>query len=364
MTAILLLLASASPALACSCSGPAEGLTMLDLIHNSFRYSDAVFTGTVESLYGRHSGHEMDEDDLVTLRVTRWFKGSGGETAEVHSGIGTKWLSTCGYPFALGKEYVVFADRIEDRLSAHLCSLTAPIDRAGGILRYLRREMARPEDRLSPGEHRELMLSRATGRICGTLRRSDGGRMDVVSLNILSADGKIRPAPGRLADFDAGSGAFCISYLSPGAYRLTAVIEERGEERRWVGCYGAPAIEKAATIVVTPGGRFSAADIIAFPQDSFTVEGFLQTEDGFPLNLQAEFLTFESGPGNPFPVARTVPIEPNGHFLASGLPAGQYLAVSSVEANGARWRAEQEVQILGHTNGLRVVLLREPPSPE
>lgn len=95
------------------------------------------------------------------------------------------------------------------------------------------------------------------------------------------------------------------------------------------------------------------------------MEGFLQFDDGSSLDLAKESLTLYSADNNPFPVHKVVRVEPNGYFRAQGLPPGEYLAVSYVAApQGRGWRAEQELQITGHTTGLRLLLRREPLDPE
>lgn len=118
-------LAYAPEAHACSCMKltPSEGLTS----------SYAVFTGEVTGIEKntatRFGGVE------VTFRVKQMWKGDPSEELKVHTaGSG----AACGYSFAKGMTYLVYAVRDEaDPLRVSLCSRTAPIDKAKKDLDFL-----------------------------------------------------------------------------------------------------------------------------------------------------------------------------------------------------------------------------------
>ncbi|HEY7679349.1 MAG TPA: hypothetical protein VIC04_02445 [Terriglobia bacterium] len=325
--------------------------------------SDLVFLGVVESPYGEEG--QPDNDDLVTFRVERMYKGPDAQRIGVHSGIGRRWMSSCGYHFSDGVRYVVFARKFENSYHVGACSTTTPIQRAAGILRFLNGEPPDPEDLLPFGAHMERAWTRTTGSICGTLRRADGGPLDLVNLQTIDPEGEVDSYPGVLADLNEETGSFCVSRMKPGSYAVTAVVEDQETHERWVGMHATAAPSgKSVPMVVAAGDRIMGADILAAPQPTFSVDGFLETEDGSPVDYKDEFLTFYSEGRNPFPVRRTIEVQPNGYFLARGLPAGKYSVscyVSIDDTSG--WRADAEVEVKGHHNGLRLVLRREKDDP-
>ena len=102
---------------------PSEGLSS----------SQAVFTGEVTDVAKneatRFGGLE------VTLRVKRVWKGALTEEIKVHTaGSG----AACGYPFAKGTTYLVYAVHdTADPMRVSLCSRTTPVENAKEDLRFL-----------------------------------------------------------------------------------------------------------------------------------------------------------------------------------------------------------------------------------
>ena len=110
---------------ACSCMKltPSEGLTS----------SHAVFTGEVTEL-GKNTATPFGGVE-VTLRVKQMWKGEPSREIKVRTAGSS---AACGYPFAEGVTYLVYAVRDEaDPLRVSLCSRTAPIDRAKEDLDFL-----------------------------------------------------------------------------------------------------------------------------------------------------------------------------------------------------------------------------------
>jgi hypothetical protein len=102
---------------------PSEGLSS----------SHAVFTGEVTAIEPnqatRFGGLE------VTFRVQQLWKGEPRAEIKVHTAGSS---AACGYAFAKGRSYLVYAVRDDaDPLRVSLCSRTAPIENAKGDLRFL-----------------------------------------------------------------------------------------------------------------------------------------------------------------------------------------------------------------------------------
>jgi hypothetical protein len=69
----------------------------------------------------------------VVLSVSRAWRGVSGPTFTV----GTDW-SDCGYPFQPGREYLVFAQRVDAPLpSTSICLRTTPLEQAATLLKLL-----------------------------------------------------------------------------------------------------------------------------------------------------------------------------------------------------------------------------------
>jgi hypothetical protein len=115
----------APEARACSCMRltPSEGFTS----------SSAVFTGEVTKIEKNKSTPFRGLE--VTLKVKKLWKGEPEETVKVHTAGSS---AACGYPFQLGKTYLVYAVSDEaDPMRVSLCSRTALLDEAKEDLNYL-----------------------------------------------------------------------------------------------------------------------------------------------------------------------------------------------------------------------------------
>lgn len=71
----------------------------------------------------------------VTLTVSERFRGNAGD----HLVVATEPLTvSCGYPFEVGHDYLVFASRHQGRLTVSYCSATRPAKAAASRIRQLR----------------------------------------------------------------------------------------------------------------------------------------------------------------------------------------------------------------------------------
>ncbi len=109
-----------SSLLACSCieRGPAC---------STYWSGKAVFTGQVISIQS-----DTEHGLLVDLQVIEPFRGVTSGQLVVKTGRGG---GDCGYPFEVGKRYLVFADG--EPLSTGICNDTTPIERAAQALEYI-----------------------------------------------------------------------------------------------------------------------------------------------------------------------------------------------------------------------------------
>lgn len=110
---------------ACSC--------MKQSLEEGVAQSQAIFEGTVTKVAPNTATQFRGLE--VTLTVKRAWKGiESGEVAVLTASNG----AVCGYPFAEGSTYLVYAYRGKaDPLRVSLCSLTKPIDQARADLKHL-----------------------------------------------------------------------------------------------------------------------------------------------------------------------------------------------------------------------------------
>ena len=71
----------------------------------------------------------------VTLSVSERFRGAAGDTLVVRTEAGT---AACGYPFEVGHEYLVFANRNQENVTVTTCSATQPSKMAVARIEQLR----------------------------------------------------------------------------------------------------------------------------------------------------------------------------------------------------------------------------------
>lgn len=97
--ATTLVLASAGPAMACSCAGP---LTDTEALASA----DAVFIGTVASIHAPREGMFVETHPaVVVLDVDAVYSGEIGEQVGV---VTNESSAACGFDFELATEYLVF----------------------------------------------------------------------------------------------------------------------------------------------------------------------------------------------------------------------------------------------------------------
>jgi carboxypeptidase family protein len=127
MMTIAVSLPDRSEACACVQAGPAC---------QDFWNADAVFVGRVESVA------RADADQVITFVVQESFRGT--VTGSLPSGqvltIRTPASPACGYSFRTGRQYLVYASRVQGRsdLTTDRCTRTQPLERAFDDLSYIR----------------------------------------------------------------------------------------------------------------------------------------------------------------------------------------------------------------------------------
>lgn len=137
----------------------------------------------------------------VELAVERWFKGDGGARAVASTAAST---AACGFPFAEGERYLIYASERNGVLLVSLCSRTRPAGRAAEDIEELERALDDGDDE---GED-DGRAATPTGEAAGA-GEGDAGRDDRADVEN-AAD-----SPGDLGGRSSDKGRGCRA--APGA---------------------------------------------------------------------------------------------------------------------------------------------------
>ena len=131
LAALLVLIAFATHANACSCAGTRQPC-------EAYWNASAVFVGTVsfKTTTQIKDGDFEFTKQLVRFHVDRRLRGIDANEVEVVTGMGD---GDCGNSFRLGGQYLVYAYRTEGKmLSTSICTRTRPLSEATADLEYVR----------------------------------------------------------------------------------------------------------------------------------------------------------------------------------------------------------------------------------
>jgi hypothetical protein len=256
---------------ACTCSGPPDPST-------AYRSAKAVFLGTaverspqtrMEEGYlvsGKNAGKRQVfevEGYSFTFEIEEAFKGIKGKSVKIHTDAGG---GSCGYPFGVGKEYLVYAyGASEDSLGTGICSRTRPASNAQdelGMLRSMKDGVS--ETRIfGVIVKMEMNLNGAYGN----------AKYDTPMSGIkVTAEG----ASGKFESFTDSTGHFSFVGLPAGEYEVIADV---------------PRAYKARTgfrrkIEITDSER--GAELSFIFQLNAPISGTVYDEDGRPVGSQFE----------------------------------------------------------------------------
>lgn len=364
---VVSLASMAESSLACTCP-PADGKTMRDIAvwySDGWNASKVVFEGVVEeqevktgpigapsnafsmTLAGAHRA--------VSIRVLRLYRGQAKGTVIVLTGMG---LGDCGFDFETGKQYLVYADRIDAvNLFTSICTGTSPVEQAGPALRFLRGEKPTPEDLLDVEDYYEKVRPQWYGTACGKVTKADGTPFDKGSVDMTEVrDEPLPPMVASDRNLSKPDGSFCIQYIRPGKYLLTAYRLDYEDYIRWMGYYpGVTKRSETVPIEVHAGDNLSELHFSVRKERLYTVWFRIVTPDGSPLPLEGLGVSIDSQDRDALAYHLTQNENKNGRYGAGYIPPGHYLVqtyiqpdfrTGKVSTELSRWRmAKQEVNI-------------------
>jgi hypothetical protein len=128
LVAVVAVLLSPAPALACSCIGEVP-------LCQSFWQADAVFAGEVVA-FEKIDPKQFFSRRVARVRVERVWRGEVAGVVEVSTGAGG---GDCGYSFRNGQQYVIYAYKgPQGTLSTNICTPTKLLSRASADLEYFK----------------------------------------------------------------------------------------------------------------------------------------------------------------------------------------------------------------------------------
>lgn len=241
---------AADSSLACICMG-ADGRTMREVAISQIQGRNAstiIFEGSVQRqeletgpIGAPASAVSMTMEGThrrVYFQGVHAYRGLAAEETTVLTGMG---LGDCGFDFETGKQYLVFAVRIDaDNLFTSICTGTSSLEHAGPALRFLRGEQPTPDDLLDLQSYYKKFVPRWTGMACGVVTTTDGSPLARASVNMTQV--RDEPFPPSRADdpnLSKADGNFCIPNIAPGKYLLSADRDDFDNYFRWMGYFPA-----------------------------------------------------------------------------------------------------------------------------
>ena len=129
MAVLAAVLLQAPSAYACSCAEPVP-------VEEEMEKSAAVFSGKVVKIVDNRILTSMSSDASIgyVFEVEKAWKGVERKEVVVYT---ERYSASCGYEFAYGEEYIVYATKEYGKLRTTLCSRTASLPSAGQDLAQL-----------------------------------------------------------------------------------------------------------------------------------------------------------------------------------------------------------------------------------
>jgi hypothetical protein len=264
VTALALCLAAPWSASACSCFGPKS-----DEPCASYQGAAAVFVGTVTGL-AEEKGDDSWPHQVVHFKVAEGFVGIRQDTLDVRTGMGS---SDCGYSFAVGESYFVYAGSEKGELWTGGCRVVKPLAEAHSDLAYAS-QVARGG---APARLFGRVISSARGGLRDRLEQTGIAHLQVV------AEG---PAGQRLETETDAEGLFSFAGPLTGTYTVRAALPDRfpgiaprqvtipADDCRGVVLESSGLASLAGQVVDVTGRRGSDLEIELLPMDSGeSVEG-------------------------------------------------------------------------------------------
>ncbi|MGH9778547.1 MAG: hypothetical protein ACRD5I_09050 [Candidatus Acidiferrales bacterium] len=304
------------------------------------RYADAILEAYVESLEPeldiRDEGHERYR--VFRLRVLRLYKGEAAAVAVIRS----RESHACGYPFEVGRQYLIYAQENDDgNLVAELQKGTKPLIEAASDIRYFRDEPPLPEDQVTYDWDEDLKLrypewAGSSAEVCGRVLNPTGQPVSKGAVYAWSVreDGK-NPPPrtGRIKS----DGSYEIHLLIAGRYYFGAASSTENASARHVGFYKENSTQEEPSVIeLKARERRCGMDILTASEPLHTIEGAVRAARDEPIPPRGVQVALESEPGTHFRFGQMVRVKDDGTFAIPNVPPGRYRVRAFLSARNDR----------------------------
>ena len=291
----------------------------------------------------------------AVVRILRAYRGITSKQVLVLTGMGA---GDCGFDFRTGKQYLIYADRIDgDDVFTSICSGTSPVEQAGPALRFLRGEPPSADDLTDVEAFYKKFYPQWTGTACGRVTKTNGAPLSKAGIEMTEVrEDSFPPMVADDPDLSNLDGSFCIPDIPPGKYLLTAETTDFDGSFRWMGYYpGATTHAKALPVEVRAGEKLSNLLFTASKQRLYTVAFRIVALDGTPLPLDELGVAIDSPDRDGLAYHLTQNRNESGVYFAGYVPPGHYFVqtytkpdfeTGAIRTNLAKWRmAKDEVDI-------------------
>src|SRR5260370_40071635 len=163
-------------------------------------------------------------------------------------------------------------------------------------------------------------------------------------------------------DLSKPDGSFCVKYVFPGKYLLTAEDNDYDAGTRWMGYYpGVTKHSEAVPIDVKAGAKLANLGFPVQKQSLFTVRFRVVTPDSSPAPWENLGVAIDSPDQAPLAYHESHGLNKDESYTLGLIPPGHYFVssfIQQVPVGGSKWQmAKQEVEINGHME----ILLRLIP---
>ena len=360
LSVALALSVGATSVRACKCvAPPAAATNARELAEWTTRDADAIFEGRAEKAELKWPGLDApvggivsangDKDPptiLVTFSVSRTYRGLARATVQVETGLGA---GDCGFPFEIGKQYLVFANKRESgRLETGICSGTALLEESTANLAYLRGD---PVPESAPS-----LPQGTTGRLCVRVARDGATQADTDGVLLMPVD-----AASPLAAYEAesdGKDSFCAADVPPGKYLLLFAPDGQESPVSFAYYPGVTKASQATQIDIRAGQALSL--VFRIPQQStHSVAGKVATSDKSPVpDSKVVLVTADQPFRGPTYLADT---NEDGSFHIPKVLSGKYWGFVTVDDE--EWSTRKvELVVDKDLYGVALVLIAGEPS--
>jgi hypothetical protein len=267
-------------------------------------------------------------------------------------------MGDCGFDFEAGREYLVFADKVDaGDFFTSICTGTTLLEHAGPSLRLLRGEPPAAEDLLDQRKYYEDVLPRWTGGVCGHVNKPDGQPLGGAMVTLWQV--RDEPLPSKTAADPNNSkpdGSFCIKDVDPGRYLLMAEQTDYDSWTRLMGFYpGVPKHSLALPLEVRPGTTSYNLQFSLSKEALFRVRIKAVLYDGSPLPWKKPWehvmVAIDSPDQDPLAYHESHGVNEDGSYTFGYIPAGRYTFATYISpADASAWQpAKEEADITRNT---------------